>query len=93
YHFLGCGFNQTCLVTTSGRLARVTIWVPLARVQSLRRVQGPVQSRLGLASLHLDTAGSRGSAPIPDRDVAEADQMLEQLSTLCRAAREPSHHV
>ena len=31
--------------------------VPLARVQSVRVVQGPLQRALGLATVHVDTAG------------------------------------
>jgi len=48
YHYLSWGRNETCVVTTSGRVARVTDWVPLAKVQSLRRVQGPMQRSLAL---------------------------------------------
>ena len=55
-------------MTTSGRLRRVTCWVPLEKVQSFREVQGPVQRRLRLASVHLDTAGGNVHAVLRDRD-------------------------
>jgi putative membrane protein len=74
-------------VTTTGRIRRVTAWVPLAKVQSFRRVQGPVQRRLGLASVHLDTAGRSVHANLRDRDVHEADGVLASLVALGRAAR------
>jgi putative membrane protein len=65
--------------------------VPLARVQSLRLVQGPVQRRLRLASLHVDAAGKRVTAVVRDRDVDEAQQLLATLAEACRRAREPLH--
>jgi putative membrane protein len=57
------------------------------KAQSLRRVQGPVQRRLGLASLYVDTVGRRVHAAIRDRDAAEADAALEELTVHARAAR------
>lgn len=87
YRFLSYGRTDTCVVTTSGRIRRVTAWVPLAKVQSFRRVQGPVQRRLGLASVHLDTAGRSVHANLRDRDVHEADGVLASLVALGRAAR------
>ena len=74
-------------MTRSGRLRRVTCWVPLGKVQSLREVQGPVQRRLQLASVHLDTAGGNVHAILRDRDAAEADRVLVELVDLARAAR------
>ena len=87
YRFLSVGRNDTCVVTTTGRIRRVTAWVPLAKVQSFRRVQGPVQRRLRLVSIHLDTAGRSVHANLRDRDVDEADGALEALVGLARAAR------
>jgi putative membrane protein len=87
YRFLSFGRTDSCVVTTTGRIRRVTAWVPLAKVQSFRRVQGPVQRRLGLASIHLDTAGRSVHANLRDRDVEEADSVLGSLVALARAAR------
>ncbi|MDX6455099.1 MAG: putative rane protein [Gaiellaceae bacterium] len=87
YRFLSFGRTDSCVVTTTGRIRRVTAWVPLAKVQSFRRVQGPVQRRLGLASIHLDTAGRSVHANLRDRDVREADGVLGSLVALARAAR------
>jgi len=88
YHFLAWGFSSDCAVATSGRVRRVTTWVPLAKVQSLRRVEGPVQRRLRLASIHLDTAGRHVRAAIRDRDRGEADSALASLIQLSRRARD-----
>jgi putative membrane protein len=87
YHFLAAGYDQVHAVTVNGRLRKTTAWVPLEKVQSVRRVQGPVQRRLGLASVHLDTAGRRVHAIFRDRDAPESVQLLQTMATLCRAAR------
>jgi putative membrane protein len=87
FRFLAWGHTDRCVVTTSGRIRRVTVWVPLGKAQSLRRVQGPVQRRLGLASVHLDTAGRGVHATLRDRDAAEADDALVELVGLARMAR------
>ncbi len=87
YHMLGWGGSESCVVTTTGRLRRTTCWVPLEKVQSLRRVQGPVQRRMRLANVHLDTAGRSVHATLRDRDVAEADRALAQFADLARAER------
>jgi putative membrane protein len=89
YHFLAAGYDRRHVVTVNGRLRRTTAWVPLEKVQSIRRVQGPVQRRLRLASIHVDTAGRRVHAIFRDRDAAESAGVMESLATLCRAARTP----
>ncbi|HEY5160786.1 MAG TPA: PH domain-containing protein [Gaiellaceae bacterium] len=87
FHMLAWGRSETCVATTSGRIRRVTVWAPLEKVQSLRRVQGPFQRRLRLATVHVDTAGHSVHAAIRDRDVSEADRALAELSELARAER------
>jgi putative membrane protein len=87
YRNLSWGGDRTYGVTTSGRLRRVTDWVPLAKVQSIRRVEGPVQRRLALATVHLDTAGRNIHAALRDRDRAECAQLMTTLPVLCREAR------
>lgn len=87
YHRLSVGGNARCVVTTSGRLRRVSHWVPLEKVQSIRRTEGPLQRRLHLATVHLDTAGPRMHAALRDRDAAEADAEIARLPALCAVAR------
>jgi putative membrane protein len=87
YRNLSWGHNESCAVTTTGRIARVTSWVPLTKVQSLRFVQGPLQRKLKLATIYLDTAGRSVHAAIRDRDADEARTQLADLTLLCRAAR------
>ena len=87
YHFLGWDGDDRYVVSSRGRVCRKTTWVPLEKVQSIRWVQGPVQRRLGLASVRVDVAGRRVTASIEDRDAAEAQQILARLPDLARAAR------
>jgi putative membrane protein len=49
-------------------------------------VQGPAQRRLGLATVHADTAGGAGAAA-RDRDLAEAWALAAELTDRARAAR------
>jgi hypothetical protein len=60
------------------------------KVQSIQQVEGPLQRRLRLAMVHLDTAGRSIRAALRDRDQAESDQLLWTLTALCRAARAES---
>jgi putative membrane protein len=87
YHFLAAGHDQTMAVAVTGRLQKVTCWVPLVKAQSIRRVQGPVQRSLGLATVHVDVAGKRVGAKFKDRGVEEADRLVEELASLSRGAR------
>jgi putative membrane protein len=87
YHFLGWGGNDRYVVASHGRVRRTTTWVPLEKAQSIRWVQGPVQRRLGLASVLVDVAGRRVTASIKDRTAAEADAILWRLPTQARTAR------
>ncbi len=87
YHFLGFGADDRYVVAARGRICRQTTWVPLEKVQSVRWVQGPLQRRLTLTSVHLDVAGRRVSASIEDRDAAEAADLFGRLPDLARAAR------
>jgi putative membrane protein len=87
YRHLAWGRSDRVVVTQTGRIRRVTVWVPLEKVQSLRRVEGPVQRALRLASVRLDTAGRALHAALRDRDRGEADEALGDLVRLARAAR------
>jgi putative membrane protein len=87
YHFLSAGFDDTHAVCVTGRLNRTTAWVPFEKAQSIRRVQGPAQRRLGLATVHVDVAGRRTRAEFRDRELAEADRLVDELTELSRHAR------
>jgi putative membrane protein len=87
YRYLAWGRSDAAVVTQTGRIRRVTVWVPLEKVQSLRRVEGPLQRVLSLATVHLDTAGRALHAALRDRDRREADDALGDLVRLARTAR------
>ncbi|WP_091652465.1 PH domain-containing protein [Micromonospora pallida] len=83
---LGAGLADRVFAVRSGLLTRQLAIVPYARIQSVRVVQGPVQRRLGLATVHADTAGGAGAAAL-HRDVAEAWALAAELTARSRAAR------
>jgi putative membrane protein len=87
FRMLAYGRNESCVATRSGRLRRVTTWVPLEKIQSLRHVQGPLQRRLDIASVHVDVAGRSLHAVARDRDAVEARAELDTLAELARVAR------
>jgi len=87
YHFLAAGHDATLAVAVTGRVQKVTSWVPLEKAQSIRRVQGPVQRALRLATVHVDVPGKRVGATFRDRPVDEADRLVDELASLSRGAR------
>ncbi|GGN78349.1 hypothetical protein GCM10010112_52120 [Actinoplanes lobatus] len=84
--FLGAGLAADVFVSRSGRITRETALIPYARMQSVRVVQGPVQRRLGLATVYADTAGGHAGAA-HDRPLAEAYAIADQLALRARRAR------
>ena len=89
YWALAAWYDAHHIATRTGRLRRSTVLVPFAKIQSVRWVQGPVQRRLRLATVHVDTAGRAAHAALRDRDVGEADRALARLADLARTARRP----
>ena len=87
YHFLAAGHDGTLAVAVTGRVRRETTLVPLAKTQSVRLVQGPLQRRLGLATVHLDAAGKRVRAEFRERQQEQARSLVGELAALSRSAR------
>ncbi|HVT42557.1 MAG TPA: PH domain-containing protein [Acidimicrobiales bacterium] len=87
FHFLSAGHDGVHAMCVTGRINRTTTWVPLDKTQSVRRVQGPAQRPLGLATVHVDVAGRRARAEFRDRTVEEADRLVAELTAQSRAAR------
>ncbi|GLY20377.1 membrane protein [Micromonospora sp. NBRC 101691] len=83
---LGAGLAERVFVVRSGLVTRQLTIVPYARIQSVRVVQGPLQRRLGLATVHADTAGGAGAAAL-HRDLAEAWALAAELTARAHAAR------
>jgi putative membrane protein len=87
YHFLAAGHDNSMAVAVTGRVRRTTVWVPLEKLQSVRLVQGPLQRRLSLATVHVDAAGKRTHAVFRDRPADDAHQLTDALAALSRTAR------
>jgi putative membrane protein len=87
FHFLSAGYDESHAMCVTGRLNKATTWVPFEKSQSIRRVQGPAQRPLGLATVHVDVAGRRTRAEFRDRSVEEADRLVDELTDLSRRAR------
>ena len=82
------GVDARHVVSTSGVFTTTTDIAPLAKVQSLRTTAGPWQRRLGLTSLHVDTAGrTLPGAVLPHRSDADARALMVELVERARAAR------
>ena len=82
HRWLAAGWTEEHAVTRRGVVRRITDVVPHGKVQSLRITQGPLQRRLRLASLHLDTPGATVSAVALHRGVAEAHSLAERSRAL-----------
>ena len=93
WHFLAAGHDEELAVSQTGRVRRERIYVPLAKVQSLRFSEGPLQRRLRLATLHLDVAGRRIAVALRTRDRAEAEALLVALTAASQAARARERHA
>lgn len=64
-----------------GVLFRTTSIVPHARIQHVDTQHGPIDRWLGLASLVIYTAGTRGAVvTIPALEAAEAEHLRDQLA-------------
>ena len=91
YHFLAAGYTSTMTVAVTGRLRRETTWVPLAKAQSVRFVQGPIQRCLDLATVHVDAAGHEAKAAFAQRSAGEASWLVTELAAHSRTARRSKH--
>ncbi|HZN16654.1 MAG TPA: PH domain-containing protein, partial [Micromonosporaceae bacterium] len=83
---LGAALADRVFATTDGRVTRQLVVVPYERIQSVRIVQGPLARRLGLASVHADTAGAL-RAVAAHRELADARALAAALSERARVAR------
>ena len=75
WRYLACAITPDVFAARSGRVTRKVSLALQPRVQSVRVTEGPWERRLGLASLHADTA----PGPV---DVAARHLSLEQVGAL-----------
>lgn len=81
------GVDERVVVVREGVLYRTLTVVPHAKTQSVRIAQGPLQRRLGLATVHVDTTPGPVDATIRHRYAAQARQLAEGQASRARLAR------
>lgn len=84
--FSGYALRDGLLFAASGWWRRRLWVVPVGNVQSLRVTRSPLQRRLGLASIAVDTAGAPtiGAPAIVDLDVGTAWALVEEMTAALR---------
>jgi putative membrane protein len=87
WRFLTYGVDDQVMVTTRGWVSRRTSIVLHHKTQSVRLQQGPIQRRLGLANVHVDTPQGPTDAVALHRDLTEAAQLVEAQADRAREAR------
>jgi putative membrane protein len=81
------GFDSAVFVTDAGWITRRTAVVPHSKMQSVRVKQGPLQRRLGLANVHVDTPIGPVNAVALHRDASAARPLAEGQAERSREAR------
>jgi putative membrane protein len=84
---MAVGQDAELLVSRRGFWHRRVDLVPQAKVQSVRLDQGPLQRRLRLADVHVDSPPGPVRLVAEVRDEVEARELVAQTVTLGRAAR------
>jgi putative membrane protein len=87
WRFLTYGVDDQVMVTTRGWVSRRTSIVLHHKTQSVRLEQGPIQRRLGLANVHVDTPLGPTDATALHRDQVEAAALVEAQADRAREAR------
>lgn len=76
YSWLGHATDEQVLAARTGWLTRRQFIVPHARLQALTLEQGPLQRRLGVASVHIQIAGSLLGGRIVHMDAVAARTLI-----------------
>ena len=84
---LAYGADDRVIVVREGVLFRRLTAVPHAKTQSVRLTQGPVQRKLDLATVHVDTTPGPVDASIAHRPAAQARRIVEEQAVRSRLAR------
>ncbi len=80
YRAWGYAAGEDELTVKHGLMIRKVTIVPFGRVQHIDVAQGPIQRMLGLATLVLNTAGTRGAAVrLPGLLHAQAEEMRDRI--------------
>ena len=85
YRAWGYSLGEDELAVKYGLMIRRLTVVPFGRVQHIDIAQGPVERMFGLATLVLNTAGTRGSAVrLPGLPRADAEAMRDHIRAKIR---------
>ncbi|HEX6233967.1 MAG TPA: PH domain-containing protein [Jiangellaceae bacterium] len=84
---LAYGADDRIIVAREGVLYRTLTIVPHAKTQSVRLTQGPIQRRLKLATVSVDTTPGPVDAVIRHRPAPQAREILEAQARRARLAR------
>ena len=87
WRYLACAITPQVIAARSGRITRRVGIAPHARVQSVRITQGPWERRLGLASLHADTAPGPVDVSARHLSYASVRPLADEELVLMRRAR------
>ncbi|MBT2446651.1 PH domain-containing protein [Streptomyces sp. ISL-43] len=82
----GLAVSEDVFAARRGRLCRRTEIVPHAKVQSVRRSQGPWERARGVADVHVDT-GANATVTARLRAASEADALLYAQAARSRTSR------
>ncbi|MFD9301879.1 PH domain-containing protein [Streptomyces sp. NPDC060048] len=82
----GLAVSEDVFAARRGRLCRRTEIVPHAKVQSVRRSQGPWERARGVADVHVDT-GANGTVTARLRAASEASALLSAQAARSRTSR------
>jgi membrane protein YdbS with pleckstrin-like domain len=78
------GIDEEEIDLQRGRMWIERVLIPMARVQHVDTERGPIQRRLGLASVVVHTAA--GSFEIPALDLQRAAELRTRIATLARVS-------
>lgn len=88
--------TRTAVITRDGWLTHRAIVIPLERMQSLSLRQGPLQKRLDVATLHIETVPGRMNTRARHMDARCAQKLIPSLLRLAayhRSLEEPQPWV
>ncbi|HET6737721.1 MAG TPA: PH domain-containing protein, partial [Kribbella sp.] len=87
WRYLAYGVDEQVMVTTRGWVSRRTSIVLHHKTQSVRLEQGPIQRRLRLADVHVDTPLGPTDAVALHQDQVLAAALVQAQADRARAAR------
>lgn len=87
WRYLAAGATSLVFASRRGWIRRELMLMPHAKPQSMRITQGPLQCRLGLANVGLDSTKGPVVVLALHRDAGEARAILDREVALERAAR------